>query len=83
MGLYINEVVKWLASHDFMRVMVFVDDIYMVTNDKEKNSLHDAGTAPEAFGTKGIAQRAKILLPALQQGHNVASARCSSLTEHT
>jgi len=35
MGLYINEVVKWLASHDFMRVMVFVDDIYMVTKNKD------------------------------------------------
>lgn len=35
MGLYINDVVKWLASHDFMRVMVFVDDIYMVTKDKD------------------------------------------------
>lgn len=36
MGLYINDVTKWLQSFDFMRVVVFVDDIYIVTNDKEK-----------------------------------------------
>ena len=36
MGLYINDVVKWLQSHDFMRVVVFVDDIYIVTADKSK-----------------------------------------------
>lgn len=36
MGLYINDVTKWLQSFDFLRVVVFVDDIYIVTNDKEK-----------------------------------------------
>ncbi len=36
MGLYINDVVKWLQSFDFMRVVVFVDDIYIVTSDKDK-----------------------------------------------
>ena len=36
MGLYINDVVKWLQSFDFMRVVVFVDDIYIVTRDKDK-----------------------------------------------
>lgn len=36
MGLYINEVTKWLQSFYFLQVVVFVDDIYIVTNDKEK-----------------------------------------------
>lgn len=36
MGLYINDVVRWLQSFDFMRVVVFVDDIYIVTRDKDK-----------------------------------------------
>lgn len=36
MGMYINDVIKWLDSFDFMRVMVFVDDIYIVTTDKKK-----------------------------------------------
>ena len=36
MGLYINDVVKWLQSFNFMRVVVFVDDIYIVTRDKDK-----------------------------------------------
>ena len=36
MGLYINDVVKWLQSFNFMRVVVFVDDIYIVTSDKDK-----------------------------------------------
>lgn len=36
MSLYINDVVKWLQSHDFLRVVVFVDDIYIVTNDKAR-----------------------------------------------
>jgi len=36
MGLYINDVIKWLQSFDFMRVVVFVDDIYIVTRDKDK-----------------------------------------------
>ena len=34
MGLYINDVVKWLQSHESLRVVVFVDDIYVVTRDK-------------------------------------------------
>ena len=34
MGLYINDVIKWLESFGFMRVVVFVDDIYVVTKDK-------------------------------------------------
>lgn len=34
MGLYINDVVKWLQSHENLRVVVFVDDIYVVTKDK-------------------------------------------------
>lgn len=36
MGLYINDVVKWLQSHDFLRVVVFVDDIYIVAVDKSR-----------------------------------------------
>lgn len=36
MGLYINEVTKWLQSFGFLRVVVFVDDIYIVTDDKSK-----------------------------------------------
>lgn len=36
MGLYINDVTKWIQSFDFLRVVVFVDDIYITTNDKEK-----------------------------------------------
>jgi len=36
MGMYINDVIKWLQIHLFLRVMVFVDDIYIVTNDKSK-----------------------------------------------
>lgn len=36
MGLYINDVILWLQSFDFMRVMVFVDDIYIVTEDKKR-----------------------------------------------
>ena len=34
MGLYINDVVKWLQAHESLRVVVFVDDIYAVTRDK-------------------------------------------------
>ena len=34
MGMYINDVVKWLQSFDFLRVIVFVDDLYFVTTDK-------------------------------------------------
>lgn len=34
MGMYINDVIRWLESFDFMRVVVFVDDIYIVTSDK-------------------------------------------------
>lgn len=34
MGLYINDVVKWLQGHSFLHVTVFVDDIYVVTSDK-------------------------------------------------
>ena len=36
MGRYINDVVRWMESLDFMRVVVFVDDIYIVTKDKAK-----------------------------------------------
>ena len=36
MGVYINAVVKWLQEFDFLRVVVFVDDIYVVTTDKER-----------------------------------------------
>ena len=36
MGLYINDVILWLQKLDFMRIVVFVDDIYIVTNDKSK-----------------------------------------------
>lgn len=36
MGMYINDVVKWLQTFDFMRVVVFVDDIYIVSRDKKK-----------------------------------------------
>ena len=36
MGLYINDVIKWLQSFGFLRVVVFVDDIYIVTSDREK-----------------------------------------------
>lgn len=36
MGLYINDVVKWLQSFDFLRVVVFVDDLYFVTTDKAR-----------------------------------------------
>lgn len=36
MGMYINDVTKWLQSFDFMRVVVFVDDIYVVTRDKAR-----------------------------------------------
>lgn len=36
MGLYINDVVKWLQSLDFLRVVVFVDDLYFVTTDKTR-----------------------------------------------
>lgn len=36
MGYYINDVVKWIQSHDFLRVVVFVDDIYIVTTDKPR-----------------------------------------------
>ena len=36
MGYYINDVTKWLESFGFMRVVVFVDDIYVVTNDRKK-----------------------------------------------
>lgn len=36
MGMYINDVVKWLQGHDFLRVVVFVDDIYVVTNDRQR-----------------------------------------------
>lgn len=36
MGCYINDVTKWLQSFDFMRVVVFVDDIYIVTKDKNR-----------------------------------------------
>lgn len=36
MGYYINDVTRWLDSFEFMRVMVFVDDIYVVTSDRAK-----------------------------------------------
>lgn len=36
MGLYINDVVKWLQSFNFLRVVVFVDDIYIVTLNKKR-----------------------------------------------
>ena len=36
MGLYINDVILWLQKLDFLRIVVFVDDIYIVTNDKSK-----------------------------------------------
>ena len=36
MGHYINNVVKWLETFGFLRVVVFVDDIYIVTTDKAK-----------------------------------------------
>ena len=36
MGNYINEVVKWLQGHDFLRIVAFVDDIYVVTSDKAR-----------------------------------------------
>lgn len=36
MGHYINNVVKWLQTFGFLRVVVFVDDIYIVTTDKAK-----------------------------------------------
>lgn len=36
MALYINDVVKWLQGHGFLRIVVFVDDIYIVTSDKRK-----------------------------------------------
>ena len=36
MGHYINNVVKWLETFSFLRVVVFVDDIYIVTTDKAK-----------------------------------------------
>lgn len=34
MGLYINDVILWLESFPFLRVAVFVDDIYIITTDK-------------------------------------------------
>jgi hypothetical protein len=36
MGNYINDVVKWLQGHDFLRIVAFVDDIYVVTSDKAR-----------------------------------------------
>ena len=36
MGHYINNVVKRLETFGFLRVVVFVDDIYIVTTDKAK-----------------------------------------------
>ena len=36
MGMYINDIIKWLESFDFLRVVVFVDDIYFAVKDKEK-----------------------------------------------
>ena len=36
MGLYINDVVKWIQSNSFVRIVVFVDDIYMISRNKEK-----------------------------------------------
>lgn len=36
MGHYINDVVKWLQTFSFLRVVVFVDDIYIVTTDKAR-----------------------------------------------
>ncbi len=36
MGHYINNVVKWLETFGFLRVVVFVDDIYIVTTYKAK-----------------------------------------------
>lgn len=36
MGLYINDVVKWIQSNSFVRIVVFVDDIYMISRKKEK-----------------------------------------------
>lgn len=36
MGLYINDVIKWLQSFDFLRIIVFVDDIYIASTNKER-----------------------------------------------
>ncbi len=36
MGRYINDVILWLESFPFIRVVVFVDDIYVVTSDRER-----------------------------------------------
>lgn len=36
MGMYINDIVKWLQTFNFMRVVVFVDDIYIVSRDKKR-----------------------------------------------
>lgn len=36
MGLYINHVIKWLQSFKFLKVVVFVDDIFISTINKVK-----------------------------------------------
>lgn len=36
MGRYINDVILWLESFPFIRVVVFVDDIYVVTSDRKR-----------------------------------------------
>lgn len=35
MGIYASNVIKWLSSVSFHRVTVFVDDVYIVTTDKQ------------------------------------------------
>lgn len=35
MGIYASDVIKWLSSVKFHRVTVFVDDVYIVTTDKQ------------------------------------------------
>lgn len=36
MGLYINHIVKWLQSFSFLKLIVFVDDIYISTINKDE-----------------------------------------------
>lgn len=36
MGIYASDVIKWLSSVKFHRVTVFVDDIYIVSNEKSR-----------------------------------------------
>lgn len=36
MGLYINHIIKWLQKFSFLKVVVFVDDIYISTINKAK-----------------------------------------------